>query len=561
VNAITKDEANKFDPNDFEPIKFGFTWETNEDGTDWLYPDYTLGWGVVAWCAKWLVNDEGTPWMFTPEQLRFVLWYYSVDERGRFVYPKGVLQRLKGWGKDPLAAALALVEILGPCRFSHFDLRTGQPIGKAHPSPLVQLAATSASQNNNTMRLFPVMIPKTTEKHFGMKIGAEKISALGGRAIIEVITSSYRSAEGARATFVLMNETHHWVSGNQGHDLYDVIERNLTKAKGGNARLLAITNAYLPGEDSVAERMRDAYEKTVTINPITGKPYAAFAGVYYDTLEAPGNAPLTPEMAPLVVEKIRGDATWLDIETIVLSIVNRQNSASKSRRFWYNQIVSDEEAILSAMDYDACLRPVFLAEGDEIVLGFDGGRTRDATVLIAIRISDKAVFHIGSWWNTDPANQPDWEVPRPEVDGMVDYCFTQYNVLAFFADVRLWESYIDSWSDKYRDKLVIKATPTSAVGYDMSGHFQELTQANERLVSNFADGYYCHDGNAIVRQHVMNTRKYYNKWGLYFTKDSREGNKHNDAWAAILLASLALTKFLESGRRPERKRSGRVHMF
>jgi phage terminase large subunit-like protein len=307
--------------------------------------------------------------------------------------------------------------------------------------------------------------------------------------------------------------------------------------------------------------MRESFLKTVTINPVTGLPYAQFSGMLYDTLEAPGDAPLTAEMVPYVVSKIRGDAVWLDVETITQSVIDTQNPASLSRRFWYNQIVSDEESILTAFDYDACKRPNFLAEGDEIVLGFDGGRTHDATVLIGIRVSDKAIFRLGTWWNQDPANQPHWEVPRPEVDGMVDYAFSQYNVVAFFADVARWESYIDSWSDKYRDRLVVKATPISTVGYDMSGHREELTKANERLVAGFIDQYYSHDGDTLLRSHVLNTRKFFTKYGMYFTKESRESSKHNDGWAATLLASLALTKFLESGRRPEKKRSGRVHMF
>jgi hypothetical protein len=43
------------------------------------------------------MNGEGS-WQFTLEQLRFVLWWYAVDESGEFVYRTGVLQRLKGWG-------------------------------------------------------------------------------------------------------------------------------------------------------------------------------------------------------------------------------------------------------------------------------------------------------------------------------------------------------------------------------------------------------------------------------------------------------------------------------
>jgi hypothetical protein len=97
VIAIPSISANqrKFDPINFEPVRYGPTWETDAEG-NWLLPEYSLGWEIAAWCATWLTNEDGEPWMFTGEQLRFVLWFYSVDERGRFVYPRGALQRLKG---------------------------------------------------------------------------------------------------------------------------------------------------------------------------------------------------------------------------------------------------------------------------------------------------------------------------------------------------------------------------------------------------------------------------------------------------------------------------------
>lgn len=63
-------------------------------------------------------SEDGGPWKFTREQLRFVLHWYALDDNGRFSNRKGVLQRMKGWGKDPLLAVLCLVELVGPSRFT-----------------------------------------------------------------------------------------------------------------------------------------------------------------------------------------------------------------------------------------------------------------------------------------------------------------------------------------------------------------------------------------------------------------------------------------------------------
>lgn len=104
------------DANSLKPTYLGPTW-AHEDGgfgptpcnaecaadphgltPRWLLPEKTLGWQIAGWCAEYLLADDGGPWKFTPEQLRFILWWYAVDNNGRFVYRTGVLQRLKGWG-------------------------------------------------------------------------------------------------------------------------------------------------------------------------------------------------------------------------------------------------------------------------------------------------------------------------------------------------------------------------------------------------------------------------------------------------------------------------------
>lgn len=83
----------------YTPVAIGPTWTRGDDGK-YVLPKHTLGWAVLAWTAQWLQHEDGRPWRFTSEQARFILWWYAVDERGRFVYRDGVLQRLKGWGKD-----------------------------------------------------------------------------------------------------------------------------------------------------------------------------------------------------------------------------------------------------------------------------------------------------------------------------------------------------------------------------------------------------------------------------------------------------------------------------
>ncbi|AGM12029.1 terminase large subunit [Streptomyces phage Lika] len=533
-----------------EPEFHGPTWRKDAFG-QWVLPKYTLGWQIAGWCAQWLRAEDGGPWKFTKEQLRFVLHWYAVDETGRFIARKGVLQRLKGWGKDPLLAVLCLVELVGPSRFSHWD-ENGEPVGEPHPQAWVQVTAVNQSQTTNTMSLIPSLMSDAFKAHFDIKDGAVLIRANGGKQRLEAVTSSYRALEGKRTTFTLLNETHHWVSGNNGHKMYETIDGNATKK---DSRYLAITNAYLPGEDSVAERMRESYMKIA-------EGRAMDVGFLYDSVEAHAKTPLTPDALRIVIPKIRGDAIWLNVDSIIQSVLDTTIAPSRSRRMWLNQIVAEEDALYGPAEWDALRNErLTLQPGDEIVLGFDGGKTHDATALVAIRVRDMAAFLLGLWEKPDGPQGENWEVPRWEVDSEVHSAFKQFKVQAFYADVALWESYISEWSETYGDGLAVKSpVGRDAIGFDMRSSLKLVTMAHERLMRSIFDGKLAHDGDRSLRRHALNARRRTNNYGVSFGKESRESPRKVDAYAALMLAHEALYDLRARGKK-QKTRSGRGYFL
>ncbi|WAB09788.1 terminase large subunit [Streptomyces phage TagePhighter] len=533
-----------------EPEFHGPTWQKDAFG-QWVLPKYTLGWQIAGWCAQWLRAEDGGPWKFTKEQLRFVLHWYAVDETGRFSARKGVLQRLKGWGKDPLLAVLCLVELVGPSRFSHWD-ENGEPVGEPHPQAWVQVTAVNQSQTTNTMSLIPSLMSDAFKAHFDIKDGAVLIRANGGRQRLEAVTSSYRALEGKRTTFTLLNETHHWVSGNNGHKMYETIDGNATKK---DSRYLAITNAYLPGEDSVAERMRESYMKIA-------EGRAMDVGFLYDSVEAHAKTPLTPEALRIVIPKIRGDAVWLNVDSIIQSVLDTTIAPSRSRRMWLNQIVAEEDALYGPAEWDVLRNEALtLQPGDEIVLGFDGGKTHDATALVAIRVRDMAAFLLGLWEKPDGPQGENWEVPRWEVDSEVHSAFKQFKVQAFYADVALWESYISEWAETYGEQLAVKSpVGRDAIGYDMRSSLKLVTMAHERLMRSIFDGKLAHDGDRSLRRHALNARRRTNNYGVSFGKESRESPRKIDAYAALMLAHEALYDLRARGKK-QKTRTGRGYFM
>lgn len=554
------------------PTRIGPTWQTTPDG-HWLLPEASIGWLGLGWAGTRLQISRGQPWRFTMEQARWWLWWYAVDEAGRFVYRDGVLQRLKGWGKDPIATVLALNEALGPARFLGWD--GDEPLATDVPEAWIQLAAVSLEQTKNTTRLFPRLLTAETKAEYQIRVGKELVYAMGDERLIQAVTSSPSTLEGARATLVIKNETQHWLANNDGHDMADVIERNATKSADGAARTLAITNAYEPSADSAAQRDREAWELAEAGGSMT-------TGIMYDSLEAPPEAPLTAEAAPEVVRAIRGDSHWLHEGRIVQSILDTRNPPSRSRRFWYNQIVAAEDAWITPQEFDSLAANRPLVPGDRVALFFDGGKSDDATGIVACRLSDGHVVTLGMWQRPPGERGAGWVAPRDAIDQRVAEIFERYRVVAFFADPshtrddetdeRFWDALIDSWHTKFSRQLKLWAQPGQhSIMWDMSApkRTAEFTAAAERCRSDIHDAAlqrlaghppaFTHDGDRRLVRHVHNATEYPNRYGISVWKGARRSQRKIDLCVCMIGARMVRRALeLHDGKG---KKAGKVYAF
>lgn len=531
---------------------YGPSWLVGDD-SQYVLPKLTLGWEVLGWTAEWLRNPQTEgPWMYTPEQARLVLWLYEVDENGERTNNRCVVQRSKGWGKDPFAASLCLFELVGNSKFSHFD-ENGNAVGRPNPQAWVQLVATTKDQNKNTLKMLPMMLPERTIKHWNLDVQKEVIHVKGTGKGLEAVTSNFRTNEGNRPTFWIANEIQHWIPSQGGHDLYYTIRFNSEKVGGWH---LAITNAYQPGQDSMGEVIRQA-----VMAELEGR--TAERDWFYDSIEAHPDSPLTPEFSQHILKAVYGDSYWAPIKNITKTLMDTAIPPARLRRMFYNQVIASDDALFNEAELDQnMVDGAALREGDEIVLGFDGGKTDDATALVAIRVSDRMAFAIHIWQAPDSQMAEKWRINEDEVEAMVHMCFRQFKVRAFFADVALWESYINEWGDLYREQLLVKASPNSTIGFDMRGNGRSLGLSNEQLMQTVIDGKQPISRDPLLRRHMLNARRHEDRFGnITFRKESRESKNKVDGYAALLLAYMALQKYLESGRKAKPERDNTVYFF
>lgn len=477
----------------------------------------TIGWSVLAWTADNLIQpdgpDAGKPWRYTGEQVRIVLRWYEVDESGRFVQRRGVLRRMKGWGKDPFLASIACVELCGPCRFGGWS-KDGLPQASQHPAPWIQVAAVSKDQTRNTMTLFPGMFSKEAIAEYKVDLGKEIIYARGnGR--IEAVTSSPRALEGGRPSLVILNESHHWVLNNDGLGMAQAINRNLGKSRDGAARAMEITNAHLPGEGSVAELTYEAWREHD----------GDIDGLYYDALESPPVEDLADHnLLRDGLTAARGDSTWVDVDRLIEEIDDPITPEWLARRFYLNQVVmADVEHWIPPALWEAATRKGEIPKGADVVLGFDGSHAGDCTAIVAVQTGEKPHLQVVACWENKDRD-PDWRVPVLDVEEEIRKAAKRWRVREIAADPFRWRRSLEVLAD---ERLPVVEFPQTG---------PRMIPATTRFHEAVVNGTMTHDDDADLARHVANARLKISSHGGQLTKDSKMSVRKIDLAVASVMA-------------------------
>jgi len=490
--------------------------------------DRTLGWQVLAWTRAYLLQPDGPnagePWVFTPEQARVVLRWYEIDEAGRFVHRRGVIRRMKGAGKDPTLAALACVELCGPCRFDGWDAR-GLPVAVEHPAPWVQVAAVAQDQTATTMRLFPGMFSAAALDEFKIDLGKTIIYARGVGQI-EAVTSSPRALEGKRTTLVILNETQNWLSSNDGLAMAEAIRRNLAKSNDGSARGVELCNAHLPGEGSVAELTFEAWRRA----------NGSVSGLYYDSLEAPPIADLGDlDALRAALLAARGDSTWLDVDRLLGEVADPTTPEWVSRRFYLNQIVAVEgERWMNMEAWDAAARPgESIPDRADVALGFDGSRTGDATALVVVSIVPSGeVPHLDvvALQENVTGAAGGWEVDMEQLMADVRAACRRWRVREITADLTFWQLPL----------RILEGEGLPVV--EMPQSLPRMAPAQAGFRQAIGHGRLTHSGDPDLRRHVANAVLVPSSRGDKLAKDSKSSPRRIDLAVAATMAHSRATQ-------------------
>jgi hypothetical protein len=534
-------------------------------------PEFTLGWEAILWAEAILVQPNGPragrKLRFTRDQMRFLLWWFALDERGQWIYQHGVRRLAKGSGKSPFAAVLALIEFCAPVRLARKDSRLpGGCAGKPVDMPLVQIAATAESQTANTMRMVRAFAPKGSAvvREYGLDPGKTRYYKLP-EGTLEVITSSVTASEGAESSFIVADETEHWKPSNGGPELQSTLEDNLAKS---GSRMLETSNAWVPGIECVAETTWDAW-----VMQEEGKLRDEGGLILYDARLAPPDTDLADhDQLTAALRWIYGDCEWkrgpdgeIDVAPIIKRIWSPRAKPSESKRKYLNWPTVHEDAWCDPADWAALEHRDRTVTADEpVVLFFDGSKSRDATAFVGCAVTDGHVFvpdfaGTPTVWEPDAEHTTESVVPVEEIDAAITYLFEHLNVVGFFGDVAEWESFVKvEWPKRFADRLKVKALPTGkdpqVIAWDMRSNVRDFTLAAELTDAEIIDRQFTHDGNPILARHIANTRRRPNRWGVSVGKEAPSSSKKIDAAVCVIGARMVRRLYLAAA---PKKRTGR----
>jgi phage terminase large subunit-like protein len=205
-----------------------------------------------------------------------------------------------------------------------------------------------------------------------------------------------------------------------------------------------------------------------------------------------------------------------------------------------NQWVSSQTSWLPTGAWEACEGDATITEDDEIILGFDGSFSGDASVIVAASIPKDGepvkVNLVKSWEKDLTIHDDDWRVDIAEVEqAILDYCQSHPKVREVACDPFRWQRSMEVLQDKgvpiveYPSTSARRMVPACAKFYD--------AVMEKRIV---------HDGDPVLARHLSNAVTKIDNLGIRIVKDQRNSPRKIDAAvAAVLATDRALTGRME----------------
>lgn len=208
------------------------------------------------------------------------------------------------------------------------------------------------------------------------------------------------------------------------------------------------------------------------------------------------------------------------------------------RQLRLGQWVKGSEAWLPFGAWAQCEGADLELGGARVVLAFDGSASGDSTALVGCTVGPNPhVFVVGAWENP---GDPQWRVPRADVDLAVDMAFDKYDVVELAADPWGWRSEIEGWAKRHGERRVIEWNTALAA---------RMAPATDRFYQAVVAQTLTHDGDHRLAAHLAHAVAKSTPQGDLVTKDKRNSPRKIDLAVAAIVALDRATHHANTKRR------------
>lgn len=337
--------------------------------------------------------------------------------------------------------------------------------------------------------------------------------------------------------WVVTHNTEHWLPSQGGPELMSTMKQNAAKT---GARIMETSNAWEPGIESVAEKTYEAWcdqEEGKTKSDLKILYDARIAPPYAVLHDKPGDGQIG---VTDTLKWIYEDSPWVNLRSIKGQIMDPAYPESRSLRFFFNKPTAVEASWVTLDEWVLLAdRERKVQDGEEIVMFFDGSKSNDHTALVGCCMSDGHIFKIGHW----APDKHTGNVNVGAVDAGVRTAFDRWDVVAFWADVREWESFVRvAWPDEFGERLIMPAVKhgmnASPVAWDMRSHSYQFAEACETVFNEVQEKAFSHDGDPDLGLHVSHCRQHELRGRFTVKKESPKSPKKIDLAVCMIGARM-----------------------
>lgn len=193
-------------------------------------------------------------------------------------------------------------------------------------------------------------------------------------------------------------------------------------------------------------------------------------------------------------------------------------------RYRLNGWTTSESAWLPAGSWLECESDRRLADGDRVILGFDGAWKGDSTALVACSLDDGHHLEVLGVWEA-PIGDPHYRTPVDEVKRTIRDACQRFQVRELAADPYRFEQTLLELAD---EGLPVVEYPTNSVA--------RMVPATTAFYEAVVDRRISHDGNLALTRHLSNAVLKEDARGGRITKENRGSKKHIDLAVASVIA-------------------------